>query len=819
MLRIYSLLYFLLTTLSICHAEKGANKDLSFYEYTEKSLLWAPYRSNCYLGVRPRNIDQSPLVVGLMWFDSSVNDGLNRLRHFVDQNDGVKQYTWEVYDPRLGGKEVIIDEENNLNLTLYFVKSQDGENWSIRVHGVPIDTSRKHTASVVLYLSQNGENDGESQLIRLGNGNDIEFVGHSKEMGKYNIKLFDNYGKYAEAANFENLDNPEIYEGLDCSKTAHVSLHVPDEETWKARDIFQSILSDSATSAAQALQGEVNPDFLPSLLTVRNIFQFQPGNFHFIQKTFDMSNPEGFEFDVVYNAAKSPNKLRKSNRVTNLITSTLNEIQARFNRHFDLKGQDEEHRVFALQTLSNLLGGIGYFHGTQIVDRVTEFNDETFEPTTFSHAKEESPLSLFTSVPSRGFFPRGFYWDEGFQLLQIMEYDFDLAFEIITSWFDLIEDDSGWVAREVILGAEARSRVPEEFTVQSPNVANPPTLLMTFSEMLSRAIDYQNSVNFNQDKESNDNQEKTLREDTNQLEQNSKLLVKYAKRIYPKLLKHYEWFTTSQKGLTEDYVEVFEEEGILSKVHLDHVYRWLGRTVTHCLPSGLDDYPRAQPPDAAELNVDTLAWVGVMTRSMKQIAHVLGAEDDEKRYLKIEKDIIQNLDNIHWSDKDKCYCDVTLDDYEDERQFVCHEGYISLLPFALKLIPKDSIHLDSIIELMSNEEKLFTDYGLVSLSKQDEYHGKGENYWRGPIWVNINYICLDALRFYYPEVITNDSKGNSKAMKLYNELKNNLIDNIFENWQETGYVYENYNQNDGRGSGAKQFTGWTALVVNMLGRM
>lgn len=173
-----------------------------------------------------------------------------------------------------------------------------------------------------------------------------------------------------------------------------------------------------------------------------------------------------------------------------------------------------------------------------------------------------------------------------------MEYDFDLAFEILTSWFEMIEDDSGWIAREIILGDEARSKVPQEFQVQNPNIANPPTLLLAFSEMLSRAIEKIGDFD-----EVNNEQVmfngKLSNFVTNNLEANSDLLTEYAKKIYPKLLRHYNWFKESQAGFIDEYAEIFQDEGIWDKIHKSEVYRWVGRTFTHCLPSGMDDYPRA----------------------------------------------------------------------------------------------------------------------------------------------------------------------------------------------------------------------------------
>ncbi|QLL32942.1 hypothetical protein HG536_0D04640 [Torulaspora globosa] len=800
------------------NSQQGFNSELSFDEYTEQSLLWAPYRPNCYFGIRPRNVDQSPFMLGIMWFDNSDASGLSRIRHFVEQGDKLQKYGWEVYDPRVGGREVIIDEANNLNLTIYFTKSHNGENWAVRVHGEPLDPERGSAASVVVYFNQNGQ-DGQSRLKKIvgDDSGKMLFHGVSKELGEYQLTVRDNFGSYYSDP---GLPTMEIVPGCDSSKTAHLSMTVPDENVWMARDVFLSILSDSVKQIVEEKGAEaVNPSLFPSTFTIRNLYDFPAGNFHYLQKSFDNSSPEGFEFDIIYNALDTKERITSIGDVANLISGTINHVETKFAELFALEPKGEQYHSFALETLSNLLGGIGYFHGTQLVDRVTIFDDEQFEEVKLQHATEEGPLSLFTSVPSRAFFPRGFYWDEGFHLLQIMEYDFDLAFVICSSWFDLIEADSGWIAREVILGDEARSKVPEEFRVQNPNIANPPTLLLAFSEMLDRAIKNQESSALEFPGPVDD--EITAQKQTSQLENNPDLLLKYAERIYPKLLKHYNWFKTSQKGLIEEYEEILEDEGILEKVHQEEAYTWRGRTINHCLPSGMDDYPRPQPPDVAELNVDALAWVGIMTRSMRRIAHVLSLKDDEAEYQKIENNIIENLDLLHWSEEHRCYCDITIDSLGDGRAFVCHEGYISLLPFALKLVPLDSPKLKHILSLMSDPEGIFSEYGLLSLSRRDEYFGTAENYWRGPVWLNINYLCLDALTYYFPAVVSGAAEGlspeESQAKQLFVSLKESLVNNVFKNWEERGYCYESYDQYTGKGKGIEHFTGWTALVVNIMG--
>lgn len=60
-----------------------------------------------------------------------------------------------------------------------------------------------------------------------------------------------------------------------------------------------------------------------------------------------------------------------------------------------------------------------------------------------------------------------------------------ISLEIVKSWFSLVDED-GWVAREQILGDEARSKVPSEFQVQYPHYANPPTLFVVLTEFIDK---------------------------------------------------------------------------------------------------------------------------------------------------------------------------------------------------------------------------------------------------------------------------------------------------------------------------------------------
>jgi mannosyl-oligosaccharide glucosidase len=486
--------------------------------------------------------------------------------------------------------------------------------------------------------------------------------------------------------------------------------------------MFAAMLFGSLKTTIDAFVEEYTTEKMPPPWLTYTI-QNRPGagNMHLVQKVFEGA----FEFDIIYKP-----KSREMSFSSDYVTKQIDNVKKNFDKKYldVLKPQTpftvSKYLEFSKSLFSNLIGGIGYFYGDQVVDRsyASEYDEENegfwqeaADARGRNQHKLEGPYELFTAVPSRPFFPRGFLWDEGFHLLPILDWDPELTMQILSSWFNLMDED-GWIGREQILGAEARSKVPPEFQVQYPHYANPPTLFMAVEGLLDKA----------------ENKDSASR---NELV-DPKVVKAWLSSVYPLLQRHFDWYRRTQYGDLKSY----DREAFSSK----EAYRWRGRTEQHILTSGLDDYPRAQPPHPGELHTDLISWMGLFSRNMGRISAFLGETDDEAKYNKIAEAIRRNVDDLHWDSDAKTYCDATIDAYE-ESIHVCHKGYISLFPFMTGLLGPDHEHLGDVLDLIGDKEELWSPYGIRSLSMKDEFYGTAENYWRSPIWMPLNYLIVKNL--------------------------------------------------------------------------
>ncbi|KAL5055444.1 hypothetical protein RYX36_036126 [Vicia faba] len=690
----------------------------------KESLYWGTYRPHLYLGIRART--PQSLMAGLMWI--GVKDGSNHLRHVCRHEDGLSAYGWTKHNGRDYGHQVLVD--HGLILTTEFLKSNGdssgyGGDWAVRI-GVQIDKSRWNEevgqgGQLFFYLADEGGNVldvgreklniHESSLLASGSRTDI---------GDWQLHL-------------KSTDDLKLhYSGLHTPHFHNLSDLVKEKLASQTRNHAQMQLSDSSDDSSNVLVFQIVGDF-------------------------------PFTTDIALISGTDSESSSVEERVNSLTGASLsNELKykeqafdEKIEKTFNLAEKvDSESVSVGKYAVGSLLGGIGYFYG----------QSKIAQSRTLDHREHDAylsywPAELYTAVPCRPIFPRGFLWDEGFHQLVIWRWDIHISLDIIGHWLDLMNID-GWIPREQILGAEALSKIPEEYVPQHPTNANPPTLFLALSGIV-------NSLKNNE---------------FNAMERSEISL--FLECAFSRLEAWFQWLNKTQSGeQMSSYYWRGRDNATTLELNLN----------SQTLSSGLDDYPRASHPSSDERHLDLRCWVLLAAQCMHSIEELLNKETKpEKNYGSAVK-LLSDQELLN-----KMHFDYAYGAYFDFGNHTEEGSWI----------------LEKQLELISNRSLLWSDYGLRSLSKTSSLYMKYNNehdapYWRGSIWINMNYRVLSALHHYSKE----NGPYQDKAKAMYKELRSNLIRNIVRNYQQTGFLWEQYDQIKGNGKGAHPFTGWTSLAV------
>ncbi|XP_024994178.1 mannosyl-oligosaccharide glucosidase GCS1-like isoform X2 [Cynara cardunculus var. scolymus] len=746
--------------------------DLEMFQGEHKeSLYWGTYRPHLYFGVRART--PKSLVAGLMWL--GVKDGRYFMRHFCQDADDLQTYGWNKHNGRDFGHQILID--HGMTLTTSFLKSKvDGSgyggDWAFRVgvQSEKLNEEMPGSAHLFFYVADEGEN-------ALSLGRSVTAI-HEKSMLAFGSRL--DVGGWE--LHLKSSDDFEVH---------HVGLKTP--HIHNLSDMVQGILALQVRNFGH-LELPDTSDNSPNILV------------------YQISATTPFRADIAFVTGTDIDDAKVEERVNGLTGTSLtnqlhkkeNEFDDKFKKIFNQSDKlDSEFAEVGKAAIGNLLGGIGYFYGQSKI---------LFPQPSKHRSGGDSilywPAELYTAVPSRPFFPRGFLWDEGFHQLLIWRWDMHISLDIIGHWLDLMNID-GWIPREQILGAEALSKVPEEFVAQRPSNGNPPTLFLVLQDVVCGVM--RNKFSATESKE----------------------ISVFFERSFGRLEAWFQWFNTTQSGKHRSS------------------YYWHGRKESQTifelnpktLSSGLDDYPRASHPTEEERHLDLRCWMLLAADCMHSILEQLVKKKESGKAYGETAKLLADFDLLNKMHFDKDYGayldygnhtekvrlrrqlvekDGNVPSLELVREvlekpslgLVPHIGYVSLFPFIWKIIPSKSWILEKQLDIISNTSILWTNYGLRSLSKTSSMYMRRNTehdppYWRGPIWMNMNYLILSSLHYYSKE----EGPYRERAGTIYDELRSNLIRNVMKNHKQTGYLWEQYDQKKGNGKGAHPFTGWTSLVL------
>ena len=162
-----------------------------------------------------------------------------------------------------------------------------------------------------------------------------------------------------------------------------------------------------------------------------------------------------------------------------------------------------------------------------------------------------------------------------------------------------------------------------------------------------------------------------------------------------------------------------------------------------------------------------------------------------------------------------------------------------LSPYGIRSLSKFHEHRPFVFE--AGSERLQVDY---EPGESETPMFGGNSNWRGPVWLPLNYLLIEALRRYhvfYGDTLKIECPTGSGQMMTFKEIAAEIEGRIIrlftadetgcrplhnqdsryaadESWKELILFYEYFHGDTGAGLGASHQTGWTALVAQLLNR-
>jgi len=783
--KIFTLL-FILSLLSVSSAQsffKQAESE-KIDDKPDRDLFWGTYKPNRLSAISQKS--RSPLTIGYAYssdipIGASYNGFEKNFRNSVSNGHAKAYYT--AHDGTNYNQQRILDQDLNLAVDVTFFKTKPDEiiqqswvyivepklksksdsekifNSYLYISGETLDSRAQNIFEVVEKSANSYRLLAYDALTSTLKGYfDIEFIPNkpiSDSLVPEDPDLTEEQIAYYRE--MWRIQNPGVkVEDENSNKKPAVSIcymDIPVRQVWRySKHIFNSLVDDKEAGIMVFNEKECSAKekgFNLAVLQVRGYPRYKIKVTHqSVTKPVNIS-PASIAMNQKYYSDLLDAKLDKLFPLENLPTAEATQL-----------GKDVRKAA-----LSNLLGGISYTHG--YVKTPGDVPKSVLES-----------LDILASTPSRKDYPKGHLWDEGFHLLVICRWDRILCMEILRTWFGTMTAP-GWIPREQARGEELESLASDPKTlIQYELEANPPTLLLGLGVLMSGLT--RDDPDFN-----------TVLEFLNS-------------GIEGKIMRWFKYFNTTQRNLQVDNDHNFRGP----------LFKWA--CIEPCqgknlIGSGFEDYPRTNGLDEPLANLDLQVWMISMVKIINSIARFKQVMPKPSN-VELEKQLIAALEEFY-DHKTDLYRDLTQNPMGTEygtreKKFSDHLGYVNLFPMFFGVVPKKSPAISKLIKELRNSETLWSPFGIRSLSATDSFYLKGEKYATEPVWININYMILRALKVYYI-----DEPG---AKELYTKLRENVINTVTKSWSETGTFWETYSSSTGQGQLGEGYTGWTSLIVLIL---
>jgi hypothetical protein len=212
---------------------------------------------------------------------------------------------------------------------------------------------------------------------------------------------------------------------------------------------------------------------------------------------------------------------------------------------------------------------------------------------------------------------------------------------------------------------------------------------------------------------------------------------------------------------------------------------------------GMDNLPRGRGMAQA----DATAWVARFAADLATIADRLRLSDGD-RYRADRTTIATALNANLWDEAQGFYFDLDADG-----SLIPTRSYSGLIPLIAGIVPAD--RLPRVLASLRDPAQFLSPYGVRSVSAASVLYEPGyasnrgtNSNWRGPVWIPINYLLVQALQAADPALATT--------------VRERVVAMVEKDWQATGHFHEYFDASSGAGLGADAQTGWTALVANLV---
>jgi glycogen debranching enzyme len=206
----------------------------------------------------------------------------------------------------------------------------------------------------------------------------------------------------------------------------------------------------------------------------------------------------------------------------------------------------------------------------------------------------------------------------------------------------------------------------------------------------------------------------------------------------------------------------------------------------HPYSSGLDDSPLwdyGLPVESPDLNT----YLCVQMGSLAMMAEALGMVEEGAMWRRRAAAIVQRMIKDFWDEEAGLFWAL------HHEQPIPVVTPFNLYPLWTGQLPEPI--RDRLIAHLTDPNEFWGEYVMPTVARNDP-HFDPETMWRGPVWLNINYFMIEALRQVgEPEL----------AHTLLNKTLNLVV--------SQPSIYEYYNSNTGEPPGtAADIFGWTAAV-------